>query len=133
MRQFLTAAALTLIVLSPAIAGAESWQPATASTVHAGITSSSTFVIAAYVTLPQQCYVARIRASTSPLRRAFVVEEMPASSTCNGKTVYHCTVVSPSFSLPIAHPFAVHSKDKTWEVTLAATAPKPLEPMCAKP
>ncbi len=133
MRYFRTAAALTLVVLSPAIAGAASWQRATAGTVHAGVTSSSTFVIAAYVTLPAQCYVARIRTSTSVISRSFVVEEMPGSATCTGETVYHCTVVSPNFSLPIAHTFAVHSQGKTWEVTLAATAPNPLEPMCAKP
>jgi hypothetical protein len=133
MRHLRTAAAVTLFVLSPSIAGAASWQPATASTVHAGVTSSSTFVIAAYVALPAQCYVARIRASTSALRRQFVVEQMPGSSTCSGTTVYHCTVVSPKFSLPISHQFDVHSEGHTWQVTLASTAPNPLEPMCANP
>ena len=133
MRHFRTAAAFMLIALSPAIAGAASWQPATASTVHAGVASSSTFVIAAYVSLPDQCYVARIRTSTSVIRRLFVVEQMPGSSTCTAKTVYHCTVVSPNFSLPISHTFGVVSEGKTWEVTLAAKAPNPLPPMCAKP
>jgi hypothetical protein len=133
MRHFRTAAAaLTLIVISPAIAGAASWTPATAGTVHAGVKSSSTFVIAAYVTLPAQCYVARIRASTSVIQRAFVVEEMPGSSTCTGTTEYHCTVMSPEFRLPIAHTFNVHSKDHVWDVSLAAKAPDPLPPMCAK-
>jgi hypothetical protein len=133
MRHFRAAAALTLIILSPSIAGAASWQPAPAGTVHAGVTSSSTFVIAAYVTLPQDCYAARIRASSSVLSRSFVVEQMPTSSRCTGKTAYHCTVVSPEFRLPIAHKFNVHSQGKMWEVTLAATAPAPLEPMCRKP
>ena len=133
MRHFRTAAALTLIVLSPAVAGAASWQAATAGTVHAGVKSSSTFVIAAYVTLPAQCYVARIRASTSVLSRSFVVEQMPGSSTCSAKTEYHCSVVSPEFRLPIAHTFNVHSQGKMWDVTLAAKAPDPLPPICAKP
>lgn len=133
MRHFRTAAALALLVLLPTIASAASWQPATAGTVHAGVVNSSFFIIAAYVTLPNQCYVARIRASNSVLRRAFNIEEMPGSSTCTAKTEYHCSVVSPNFRLPIAHTFEVHSKDHDWQVTLAATAPKPLEPMCAKP
>ena len=133
MRHLRTAAAaLTLIVFSPAIAGAASWQQATATVVHAGASSSSTFVIAAYVSLPAQCYVARIRTSSSVLRRQFVVEEMPGSSGCTAGTLYHCTVVSPSLTLPIANPLPVHSAGKWWEVPLAKEAPKPLEPMCAK-
>lgn len=132
MRHFRTAAAVAMMFLLPSIAGAASWQPATAGTVHAGVTSSSTFVIAAYVTLPQPCYVARIRASTSVLSRSFVVEQMPGSSTCSG-SAYHCTVVSPEFRLPIAHTFNVHSKDHTWDVTLAAKAPSALPPMCDRP
>lgn len=135
MRYLRTAAALMVIVLSPAIAGAASWQPATTSIVHAGVTSNSTFVIAAYVTLPKQCDVARIRTLnvTSQLHRSFIVEQMPGSSTCTGKTVYNCTVMSPNFRLPIPHKFDVESKGKTWEVTLGTTAPTTLPPMCAKP
>lgn len=133
MHHLRTAAAFMVIVLSPAIAGAASWEPATASTVHAGVGSSSTFVIAAYVSLPNQCYLARIRTSSSALRRQFVVEQMAPASACTGKTAYHCTVVSPDFSLPISHTFNVHSLGKMWEVTLASRAPKPLPPMCVKP
>jgi hypothetical protein len=45
---------------------------------------------------------------------------------------YKCTVVSPTFNLPIPHKFDVMTKGKTWEVTLASHAPAPLEPECRK-
>jgi hypothetical protein len=101
--------------------------------VHAGVKSSSTFVIAAYVTLPDKCYVGRIASSTSVLSRSFIVEQTPRSSTCSAKTEYHCTVMSPEFRLPIAHTFNVRSASRSWQVTLAPKAPNPLPPMCAKP
>jgi hypothetical protein len=122
-----------VVVLSPAIARAASWESATTTVVHAGVSGHSTFVIAAYVSLPAQCYVARIRTSYSVIRRQFVVEQMPGSPSCTAKTVYHCTVMSPEFSLPISNPFNVHSAGKWWEVPLAAKTPEPLPPMCAKP
>lgn len=135
MRHFRTVAAFMAIVLAPAIAGAASWQPATARAVQGGVSSKSTFVIVAYVTLPQQCDVARIRTLnvTSQLHRSFIVEQMPGSSTCTGKTVYNCMVVSQNFMLPIPHKFDVETKGKTWEVTLGASAPSQVKPMCAKP
>jgi hypothetical protein len=134
MRHFRTIAAFTLIVLAPMIAGAASWQPATARTVLAGVSSNSTFVIAGYLTLPNQCYVARVRTLTltSQLHRSFIIEQMPGPSTCTAKTEYHCTVMSPSFRLPIPHQFDVETKGKTWQVTMGAHAPEAIQPMCAK-
>jgi hypothetical protein len=135
MRHF-SLAAITLLVLPPSIVAAAtpSWQPATATSISAGVNSKSTFVIQASVALPQSCDAARIRtlAVTSQLHRSFIVEALPPSSPCSGKTVYNCTVVSPSFILPIPHKFEVESKGKTWEVALAAEAPNPVEPMCRK-
>jgi hypothetical protein len=127
------AAALLVLLPTPAVSAA-SWQPATATTVSAGVNSRSTFVIQAYVTLPQSCDAARIvtYAVTTGLNRSFIVVQQAPSSTCKGTTMYKCTVVSPSFSLPIQHKFDVHSKGKTWVVHLAMQAPTPTEPICAK-
>lgn len=129
-------AAIALFVLPPSIvaAAAPSWQTATATSVAAGVTSKSTFAIQAYVTLPQECDAARIRtlAITSQLHRSFIVEALPPSSPCTGKTVYKCAVMSPNFKLPIPHKFEVESKGKTWEVALAMESPAPMEPACRK-
>jgi hypothetical protein len=135
MRQLRTAAAFTAIVLSPAIVGAASWQPATATAVRAGVSSNSTFVIAAYVTLPSECNVARIRmlSITSQLHRTFVVEQMPGPSMCPEKPIYRCAVVSQRFRLPVPREFEVESKGKTWPVTLAKEAPNLVPPICPKP
>lgn len=129
-------AAIALLVLPPAIVAAAtpSWQPATATSVNAGVTSKSTFQIQAYVTLPQECDAARVRtlAMNSELHRSFIVELLPPSSPCTGKTAYKCTVESPNFRLPIPHKFEVDSKGKTWGVTLSMASPHPIEPICRK-
>ena len=121
-----------VLALAPAIASAASWQTATATMVSAGVNSKSTFVIQAYVTLPQQCDMARIRTLdvTTQLHRSFIVEQMAPSGTCSGKTMYKCTVVSPTYRLPLQQPFDVESKGKTWKTTLGMHAPQPIEPMC---
>lgn len=125
-----------MLVLLPAmtVAATPSWHPATATMVSAGVKSKSTFVIQAYVTLPQSCDAARIRtlSVTSQLHRSFIVEETAPSTMCSGKTVYKCTVVSPEFRLPITHTFDVVSKGKTWKVVLGMQPPTPIPPMCAK-
>ncbi len=136
MRNFRLVATLAMLVLPPAIAAAATptWKPATATMVSAGVKSKSTFIIQAYVTLPQSCDAARIRtlSITSQLHRSFIVEQMPPSSMCSGKTVYTCTAVSPEFRLPIQQPFEVDSKGKTWKVALAMHPPTPMPPMCPK-
>jgi hypothetical protein len=136
MRLYAVSAMCALLALSATVSApaAGSWSTATATMVTAGVTSRSTFVIQAYVTLPTQCDSARIRtlAVTSQLHRSFVVEEMPPSSTCAGKKPYQCTIASPHFNLPIPHKFEVKSKGKTWEVTLAMHEPQPVQPMCTK-
>lgn len=127
------AVAFALLVVAPATAvSATTWQPATATMVTAGIASKSTFLIQAYVTLPQSCDIARIRTygMTTELHRSFIVEQMPPSGACAQKVVYKCTVVSRAFSLPITHTFDVESKGKTWKVTLAMHTPAPVQPMC---
>ena len=126
-------AAVVLLVLPPSMAAADtSWKPATATTVIAGINSQSTFVIDAYVTLPQSCYAARVRtyAVTTGLNRSFIVEQ-----TRSGR----CAAAPPTdawqrqtFSLPIQHKFEVHSKGKTWQVTMGEHAPAPTQPLCRK-
>ena len=135
MHYFRTVAAFMVIALLPGIAAAASWTPATASWVHGGITSNSTFAIAAGVTLASSCDVARIRTATvtSQLHRSFIVEQMPGPSTCKGKPVYNCTVMSQNFRLPIQHKFEVETKGKAVEVALGMEAPQTVPPMCAKP
>jgi hypothetical protein len=135
MRHYpLPAIALLALVPSAGAAATPSWQPATATTVSAGVSSKSTFVVQAYLTLPQSCDAARIRtlSLTSQLHRSFIVEELPSSSPCSGKTLYKCTVVSQNFILPITHKFEVDSKGKTWEVQLGMEPPQPTEPICRK-
>lgn len=136
MRNFRLAATFAVLVLPPAITAAAtpSWNPATATIVSAGVESKSTFIIQAYVTLPQSCDAARIRtlSISSQLHRSFIVEQMPPSSMCSGKTVYNCTVVSPVFRLPIQQPFEVDSKGKRWKVALAMHPPTPMPPTCRK-
>jgi hypothetical protein len=130
----IVSATVTALALPPAMASAASWQTATATSVSAGVNSKSTFVIQAYVTLPSSCDAARIRTYgiSSQLHRSFIVEQMQSSSSCTPKPVYKCTVVSPSFGLPIPHAFEGKSKGKTWQVHLAMEAPTPIEPMCRK-
>jgi hypothetical protein len=133
--RYLCLAATALLFLPPSVAAASpTWQPATATSVTAGVNSKSTFVIQADVTLPQSCDAARIRtlSLSKQLHRAFIVEQLAPSSPCSGKTIYKCTVVSPTFSLPIPHKFEVESKGHTWEVQLAAEAPTPMGPICRK-
>jgi hypothetical protein len=128
-------AAIALLVLPPSVAGAaSSWQPATAMSASAGVDSKSTFVVQAYITVPNQCYAARIISSPISMHehRYFTVEQMAPSSTCSQKTAYKCTVVSPSFPLPIPHKFEVDSKDKKWQVALTMETPAPMAPMCRK-
>jgi hypothetical protein len=136
MRFYALAATCALLALSAPVtaSAAASWSPATATMVTSGVTSKSTFVVQAYVTLPTQCDSARIRtlAMTTQLHRSFIVEQMAPSSACSGKTMYKCTVVSPTFNLPMQHKFEVESKGKTWEVELGMHAPQPMEPMCKK-
>lgn len=125
-------AAAALLVLSPTpAASAASWQTATAVSVIAGINGHSTFVIDAYVTLPQSCYAARVQtyAVTAGLNRSFIVVQR-AGSTCSG-AAYSC-VAQQTFNLPIQHKFDVHTKGKTWHVTMGASAPAPTQPLCRK-
>ncbi len=132
MRHFGLAAAL--LVLSPSIAAAApAWHKATATSVNAGVNTRSTFVIQAYVTLPQSCYATHIRtyAITSQLNRSFVVEQMGPSPACKGPANYKCAV-SASFMLPIEHKFDVFSKGYMWIVRLAMKPPTPIEPQCRK-
>jgi len=129
-------AAIALLAIPPAMAPAQtpSWQTATATSVTGGISSNSTFVIQAYVTLPQSCDSARIRtlSLSSQLHRTFIVEQLAPSSPCSGKTMYSCTVESPTFRLPIQQPFHVQSKGQEWKVHLATQPPKPTLPLCKK-
>jgi hypothetical protein len=125
-------AAAVLLVLPPSIAtAAPSWQPATATSVIAGVNSRSTFVIDAYITLPQSCYAARVQtyAVTTGLNRSFIVVQR-AGSTCSGGA-YSC-VAAQTFNLPIQHKFDVHTKGKTWHVTMGEHAPAPTQPLCHK-
>lgn len=129
-------AAIALLVLTPSIASAAtgSWQKATANSVVAGVNSKSTFKVQAQVALPNQCYAAGIVSSpiSMHMHRYFTVMEMAPSSPCAQKSTYTCTVVSPSFPLPIPQKFEVDSKGKKWEVHLGMEAPTPAEPMCKK-
>jgi hypothetical protein len=127
-------AAIALLVLTPSVASAASWQKATANSVVAGVNSKSTFVVQAQVALPNQCYMARIISSpiSMHMHRYFTVLQMAPSSTCAQKSTYTCTTVSPSFPLPIPAKFEVDSKDKKWETHLGSHAPAPAEPMCKK-
>ena len=136
MHHFRIAAAIALLVLAPSLslAAGGSWQTATAISVTGGVTSRSTFVLQAYVTLPQQCYAAHIRtlSMSSQLHRSFIVEQQAPSSPCAQKTSYNCTVVSPTYRLPIQQPVDVESKGKTWKVHLTMHEPTPTPPMCRK-
>jgi len=131
MRLFVLAAIAVLLLPPTPAASASSWQTATATTVIAGSNGRSTFVIDAYITLPQSCYAARVRtyAVTAGLNRSFIVEQH-AGSMCGGAP-YSC-VAAQTFSLPIQHKFDVHTKGKTWRVTMGAHAPAPTQPMCRK-
>jgi len=129
-------AAIALLVLTPSIASAAtgSWEKATANSVVAGVNSKSTFKVQAQVALPNQCYMASIISSpiSMHMHRYFTVLQMAPSSPCAQKSLYTCTVVSPSFPLPIPETFEADSKGKKWEVHLGMHAPEPVEPMCKK-
>lgn len=131
--RYLALSVAALLVVPPTVAPAASsgWQPASATSVIAGISSRSTFVIDAYVTLPQSCYAARVQtyAVTTGLNRSFIVVQR-AGSMCSGPA--HSCVAAQTFSLPIQHKFDVHTKGKTWHVTMGEHVPPPTQPMCSK-
>jgi hypothetical protein len=134
MRHLRFTAAIALLALAPSIAAAASSpQLATATIVNGGITSKSTFVVQAYVTLPQSCYAARFQQilETPHLHRHFAVLQVAPSSTCTGPQ-YKCTVVSSNYNLPIQQPFEVATKGKVWEIHLGTHPAQPIEPMCRK-
>ncbi|MGC1380469.1 MAG: hypothetical protein WA814_05545 [Candidatus Baltobacteraceae bacterium] len=130
----LSLAAIALLVLPPAIASAAtpSWGLATSTSVLAGVASRSTFVIQAYVTLPNQCYMTRIRSTGLQMNghRSFVVEQMAPSTACKQTAQHSCTVVSSAFNLPIPHTFEVDTNEKNWKVQLAMERPTPVQPIC---
>lgn len=135
MRSFALAApiALLCVLLPPAsAASAAAWEPATATNVSAGATHS-TFFVQASVTLPQSCFAARIRSTPIMLNtpRSFYVEQRAPSSPCTG-SIYHCTVVSPNFPLPIPHTIQVISKGQRSKVTVATEEPVATPPLCRK-
>lgn len=134
MRDLRFAAAIALLTFAPSIAAAASSpQLATAASVTGGITSKSTFVVQAYITLPQSCYAAHFTQilETPHLHRHFSVMQVPPSSPCTGPQ-YKCTAVSPNYNLPIQQPFTVNAQGKAWEVHLSMHAPQPIEPLCRK-
>lgn len=134
MRHLRLPAAMALLALAPTIASAASSpQLATATSVSGGITSKSTFVVQAYVTLPQSCYTASFQQilETPRLHRHFLVLQGSPTSTCSGPQ-YKCTVVSSRYNLPVQQPFEVDSKGKVWEIHLGTQPPQPIEPMCRK-
>src|SRR5581483_10431352 len=117
----LSIAAAALLVLAPAMVSAQSeWQKATATSVNAGVHSNSTFKVQAMVTLPNQCYMARIVSSPISMHthRYFTVLQMAPSSPCAQKSQYTCAVISPAFPMPIPQTFEVDSKGKNWKVQL---------------
>lgn len=132
MRYLCLASVIAALAFAPSIAEASS-QLATATSVNGGITSKSTFVVQAYVTLPQSCYAARFQqvVETPHLHRHFIVWQVPPSSPCTGPQ-YKCTVASPNYNLPVQQPFEVETKGKAWEIHLSMHAPEPIEPMCRK-
>jgi hypothetical protein len=135
MRSFALTAPIALIcaLLPPlSAASAATWEPATATNVSAGATHS-TFIVQASVTLPQSCFAARIRSTPITLNtpRSFFVEQRAPSSPCTG-SIYHCTVVSPNFPLPIPHTIQVISKGQRSKVTVATEEPQATPPLCRK-
>lgn len=125
--------ALSFVLLPPgSAASAADWGPATANSVSAGATHS-TFIVQASVTLPQSCFAARIRSTPISLNtpRQFFVEQRAPSSPCTG-AIYHCTVVSPNFPLPIPHTIQVVSKGQRSKVMVATEEPQPTPPLCRK-
>ncbi len=128
--RYLGLAMAALLGLPPTIApAATSWQTATATSVTGGVSSKSTFVIDAYLTMPQSCYAARIRTYTvsTGLHRTFIVEQR-GGPMCSG-SAYKCTVTQ-NFMLPIQQPFDVYTKGKVWHVHLTMHPPTPIPPMC---
>jgi hypothetical protein len=118
--------------LSVPVAVNASWVPAEATAVNAGLSTKSTFIVQAYVTLPKPCYVARIRAMRldphSP--RYFLVEELPPSGFCIS-VVHHCVVESAPFFFPIPQSIDADSLGpKRWHVIVGSTVPKPVRPIC---
>jgi hypothetical protein len=129
-----TIALLFSILPSISATAAPSWEPATATAVTAGA-SPSTFIVQASVTLPNSCYAARIRSTPISLHtpRSFYVEQRAPSSTCNNKSAYTCTVVSPGFPLPIPHNIEVTSKGpQRWKVGVNTHEPTATPPLCRK-
>jgi hypothetical protein len=130
-----TSALLLFLIIQPLSAlSAPAWEPATASSVTAGA-HHSTFIVEAAVTLPQNCYAARIRSTPISLHtpRSFYVEQLAPSSPCANKAAYKCTVVSPDFPLPIPHQIEVVSKGpQRWKVAVSTEEPNPAPPLCRK-
>jgi hypothetical protein len=130
-----TTLSLFLIIAPLSAVSAPSWEPATASGVTAGA-HHETFIVEATLTLPQNCYAARIRSTPISLHtpRSFYVEQLAPSSPCASKTAYKCTVVSPDFPLPIPHQIEVVSKGPQRSKVTVSTEeePNPAPPLCRK-
>ncbi len=127
-------ASLAIGLSSLSTASAAGWEPATATAVIAGA-HQSTFMVQAWVTLPQSCYAARIRSTPISLHapRSFYVEEKAPAAPCKTQSAYRCTVLSPAFPLPIPHTIDVLSQGpKRWKVPVRTTEPGPVPPQCAK-
>ncbi len=137
MRYFTITAAMALSLLalpSVSLAGSSGWTPAAATGIAAGA-GHSNFIVQASVTLPQSCYVARIRSTPISMHapRAFYIEQMAPSSPCSKPTSnYTCTVVSPAFPLPIPQTVEVYSKSGKSKVTVATKEPAATPPLCNK-
>ncbi len=136
MRYFGISAAIAALFFVLPAAGAPAatgWELATATGVVAGA-GAKTFIVQAAVTLPQRCYVARIRSTPISMHapRSFYIEQRAPSSPCtSGTAVYKCTVVSPEFILPIPHMIEVVSKGpQKWKVAVSTEEPKPTPPVC---
>jgi hypothetical protein len=133
MRHLCLVAAIASLAFLPPIAASASWQLATATSAEAGIKSHSTFVVQAYVTLPNSCYSAGIQQvlETPQFHRHFRVVQQAPTTICSGPQ-YKCTVVSPTYNLPVQQPFEVDSKGQTWKVHLTTQPPTPVPPICRK-
>lgn len=132
---FLLGMLLVTVLLPVGATASSTWQPATVTAVSAGLTSRSTFVIQAYVELPQPCYKVRIRQMRIDPKATpfYLVEEVRSTSNPCPDIVTKCTAVSSSFGPPAPSTILVMSKGpKKWNVQLQSTRPKPNGSLCQK-
>lgn len=108
---------LLLVIFSLGTTGSATsfWQPAYATRIEATMNTKSTFVVAAWVTLPNSCYIARIehRVPIDPKSPGYFVEQQRKRMTLCGQVIQKCIVTAQFLDPLVPHSIVAASRRET--------------------